>query len=356
MKVKLNEEEDELRKEKEDLGLSPETASRENVYTISIPIGICEPFNADFDGDAMTIHAVPDDPEIEQETFDRMSPRYTNIYKKNNAEIFHPNHEALNGLALATEVVPKKPEDLDDPKEFFTSYTDVLKAVEVDKTLDYRTPIVFTGKIGDEEYKGKITTAGRLRISKIRGADLDKVQDERGKLICPWPTRISAGSGAKLYRWTYNRPDGGVKIMNDLQKFGLHVVTVIGNVSFDFKTLYVDTSSETYNELRKIVDNPNLTDQQKLLAVNTKYKDYCKEIQSRFDDDLKDELKRANRVKLASIADINTPQLIISGIGEKVVLNHDSLYSGLSENEYKFHAIENRSLQSIKQMGVPSSG
>ena len=144
--------------------------------------------------------------------------------------------------------------------------------------------------------------------------------------------------------------------MNDLQKFGLHVVTVIGNVSFDFKTLYVDTSSETYNELRKIVDNPNLTDQQKLLAVNTKYKDYCKEIQSRFDDDLKDELKRANRVKLASIADINTPQLIISGIGEKVVLNHDSLYSGLSENEYKFHAIENRSLQSIKQMGVPSSG
>ena len=45
--------------------------------------------------------------------------------------------------------------------------------------------------------------------------------------------------------------------------------------------------------------------------VDKKYKDYCKEIQGRFDPDLKDELKRANRVKLASIADINTPQLKI---------------------------------------------
>lgn len=57
------------------------------------------------------------------------------------------------------------------------------------------------------------------------------------------------------------------------------------------------------------MDNPDLTDQQKLLMVDKKYKDYCKEIQGRFDPDLKDELKRANRVKLASIADINTPQL-----------------------------------------------
>lgn len=79
--------------------------------------------------------------------------------------------------------------------------------------------------------------------------------------------------------------------------------------------------------------------------VDKKYKDYCKEVQGRFDPDLKDELKRANRVKLASIADINTPQLIISGVDEKVVVNHDSLYSGLSENEYRYHAIENRSLK-----------
>ena len=37
--------------------------------------------------------------------------------------------------------------------------------------------------------------------------------------------------------------------------------------------------------------------------------------------------------------------MIISGVDEKVVVNHDSLYSGLSENEYRYHAIENRSLK-----------
>ena len=31
--------------------------------------------------------------------------------------------------------------------------------------------------------------------------------------------------------------------------------------------------------------------------------------------------------------------MIISGVDEKVVVNHDSLYSGLSENEYRYHAI-----------------
>ena len=90
--------------------------------------------------------------------------------------------------------------------------------------------------------------------------------------------------------------------------------------------------------------------------VDSKYKKYVKEIQGRFDSDLVDELKRANRVKLQSIADINTPQLIISGVDEKVVVNHGSLYSGLSEKEMIYHAIENRSLQTIKQSSVPSSG
>lgn len=34
--------------------------------------------------------------------------------------------------------------------------------------------------------------------------------------------------------------------------------------------------------------------------------------------------------------------MIISGVDEKVVVNHGSLYSGLSEKEYTYHSIENR--------------
>lgn len=303
----------------------------------------------------MALHLIPDNPEIQEEVYSRMSPRYVNIYKKNNSPIFVPDHETLNGLALASEVVAEDPSELTDPKEYYTSYTDLLKDLEVTKKIDYRKPIVFTGKIGDEEYDHKITTPGRLRLSKIIGADIDKIQGEDGKPILTWPDRITAKTGARLYQWTYPQPDG-VEKMNELQKFGLHVVTVLGNVSFDFKTLYVDTDTDTYQEIRKIADDSTLTDQQKLLMITDKYQKYSKEIQGRFDDDLKDELGRANRVKLQSISDINMPQLIISGIDEKVVVNHGSLYSGLTEEEYNYHAVENRSLQSIKQMGVPSSG
>ena len=72
----------------------------------------------------------------------------------------------------------------------------------------------------------------------------------------------------------------------------------------------------------------------------------------RFSEDLREELSRANRVKIASIQDINMPQMIVSGVDEIVVVNRGSLLSGLSEKEYMYHAVENRSLQSIKNSGV----
>lgn len=55
MKMKLNESQEELRKDKKEDGLSEDTAPRENLYGIELPISVCQPFNADFDGDAMAI-------------------------------------------------------------------------------------------------------------------------------------------------------------------------------------------------------------------------------------------------------------------------------------------------------------
>lgn len=49
MHLRLNETEDELKKDKAELGLSEDGAQRENVYGIELPIAICSPFNADFD-------------------------------------------------------------------------------------------------------------------------------------------------------------------------------------------------------------------------------------------------------------------------------------------------------------------
>lgn len=56
-----------------------------NTYTIELPLQVCEPLNADFDGDQISIQLVS--PEAAQETYERMSPRYVQVYKKNNEPI-----------------------------------------------------------------------------------------------------------------------------------------------------------------------------------------------------------------------------------------------------------------------------
>ena len=319
-----------------------------NVFGMELPIAVCSPLNADFDGDTMSIHLIP--PEVAEETYLTMSPRYMNVYQKSNEPIYTPNHETLNGLAVASEVVFDDARELEDPKHYYTDYVDLLRDVEVDKKIKIGTPIVFTGKIGSETYKNKITTYGRLRLSKIIDADIDKI----GIFSKPFE-RISAGSGAKLYQYLYQFDDGVEKI-NELQKYALLVVTKAGVVTFDFKTLWVNSNNETYQEICRIADSPDYSDKQKLLMMDTLYKKYLKEMEGEFSADLKDELKRANRVKLASIVEMVAPSLIISGVDEKPIINRHTLVNGMTEEDFIAHAVENRSLQSIKVMGVPSSG
>ena len=61
-----------------------------DTYSIGFPIQVCEPLNADFDGDCVSIQLVP--PEAVDETVERMSPRYVLVYKKNNEPIYKFNH------------------------------------------------------------------------------------------------------------------------------------------------------------------------------------------------------------------------------------------------------------------------
>ena len=309
------------------------------------PIGLCSPLNADFDGDAISVTLVPE--EVKEETYNKMSPRYNRIYKKNLKNIFEFDHETLNGLAVLSEVTPEKPEDIDDPKEYYDSYAELLKDVEVNHKIGYGTPIIFNGKLGDEGYKNKKTTYGRLRLSKLVGADIDKIGIgvEGGK-------RINAKSAALLMSYLQNHYDDCIERCQAIQKYALIAVTKAGVATFDFATLYADTDTKTYQEIRKIADSKDLTDKQKLILLTNKYKEYEKEVCDSYSSDLKDELDRAGRVKLSSIVSINMPSLIVSGVDEKVSVTHGSLLSGFGENEYKIHAVENRSLQSIKQSGV----
>lgn len=302
----------------------------------------------DFDGDTVSIQLVP--PEAAEDTYKKMSPRYVNIYKKNNEPIFVFNHEALNGAAVATEYVYDDPEELKSPRYYYEDYKQLLKDVEVEKKIKVGTPITFTGELSNNlKFQSKNTCYGRLRISKIIDADIDEI----GIFKNPYE-RINAKSASKLCQYLYQFSDG-VEKMRDLQKFFLRVVTKAGVVTFDFSTLMADYDDDLYKKIVNVEKSKDLTEKQKLLIMSNLYEGYEKDIEGKFSDDLKDELARANRVKINSITAMTTPQLIISSVDEIPVITKGTLLSGYTEDDYSYHAIENRSLQSIKVSGVVKS-
>lgn len=311
---------------------------------IEYPIHACTPLNADFDGDTVQIQLVPE--EAKDDTIKKMSPRYVNVYKKNNQPIFPFNHETLNGLAVATEYIVEDPEELKSPRHYYTDYVTLLKDAEVKKVIKPGTPIVYTGKIGSVEYQSKVTSYGRIRISKILDADLDLLP-----ILSDPMKRIDAKAATKLSAYLNGQEDG-VEKRKELQKFALNAVTLAGNVTFDYKTLYVNTDTDTYHKICEIADSPELTNQQKLALLTKKYQEYEKQVEGSFSDDLKKELSMAGRVKISSISALNSPQLIVNGVDETPIITRGNLLSGYTEKDMVYHAIENRSLQSIKQSGV----
>lgn len=255
-----------------------------------------------------------------------------------------------NGLAVATEYVYSDLEELKDPKYYYTDYVQLLKDVEIEKKIKVGTPIVFTGKIGNVEYQSKVTSYGRLRISKILDADVDKIGIFSNEF-----ERISANSASKLSLYL-NQFEDGVEKRKELMKFALRVVSMAGVVTFDYKTLYADCDTETYKEICNIADSKDITDKQKLLLMTEKFKKYEKEVEDSFSSDLKNELSRANRVKISSIVAMSMPQFIISGVDEKPIITRGTLLSGYTERDFISHSIENRSLQSIPDNQVVTVG
>lgn len=315
-------------------------------YAIGYPPAICEPLNADFDGDTVALQLVPQ--SVQEDTYKKMSPRYVTYYKKNRKPIPTINHEVLNGLAVATEWTPEDPSELQEPRYFYDDYKELVMDVEVRKKIKIGTPIVFTYDFGNGlKYQSETTTYGKIRVSKILEKNMDDLDFTKDKF-----TRFDAKSATKLSAYLCDFPEDGIEKRQELQKFCLRVVSLAGVVTFDFATLFTETNTETYQEIRKIADSPDLTDQQKLCLLTEKYEQYEKEIEASFSEDLKNELNRAGRIKISSISALNMPQLIISGVDEVPIITKKSLLTGLSEKDMIYHAIENRSLQSIKTSGV----
>jgi hypothetical protein len=273
---------------------------------------------------------------------------YILVDKKNREPIATINHEVLNGLAISSEWTPEDPEELKEPRYFYDDYKELVLDVESRHRIKIGTPIVFTYDFGNGlKYQSEVTTYGKIRLSKILERNIDDFDFTKDKY-----TRFDAKSAMKLSAFLYDYPDDGIEKRLELQKFCLRVVSLAGVVTFDFPTLFTQTDTKTYQEIRNIADSPDLTDQQKLVLLTEKYEQYEKEVEASFSEDLKNELNRAGRVKISSISALNMPQLIVSGINETPIITKGSLLTGLSEKDMIYHSIENRSLQSIKVSGV----
>lgn len=235
---------------------------------------------------------------------------------------------------MSTKIEYDDPEELKEPHIYYDSYAQLLKDVEIDHKLSMNRLILFSGKVGELEYKNQVTTLGRLRISKIINADIDTIP---GVLKQPL-TQMDGGSAARLVVYLQQYPEY-VERLNELQKYALRVVTAKGVVTFDFDTLYAETDNDTYREIRKIVDSDKYTDKQKSLLVTEKYKEYLKKVQDTIRDDVKRDIKDANRVKIDSIVAMVAPSFIVSGVDEQPIVNKTTLVNGMTSKDYIYHAI-----------------
>ena len=257
---------------------------------------------------------------------------------------------------MATKIEYDDPDEIKDPHLYYDNYIDLLKDVEINKKFSINRLIVFNGEIdtpdgGKIKYNNQVTTLGRLRLSKMIGADIDTIP---GLLKQPL-TQIDGGSASRLVSYLQQFPDY-IERLNEIQKYALRVVTAKGVVTFDFDTLYAETDNDTYRDIKAIADSDKYTDKQKSLLITEKYKEYLSKVQSTVREDVKKDIKDANRVKIDSIVAMVAPSFIVSGVDEKPIINTTTLVNGMSSKDYIYHAIENRSLQSIKQSGTPSSG
>jgi len=127
---------------------------------IRIPALVCEPFNADFDGDQMAVH-LPLSSEAQNEAKTRMLSSLGLLKPANGAPAMHPRHEMVAGCFWLTQnIAGSKGEGLN-----FNDEKDVLMAQNYGQ-IDLRAKIKVRKIKGDSQYKSLAeateTTAGRI--------------------------------------------------------------------------------------------------------------------------------------------------------------------------------------------------
>ena len=134
---------------------------------LQVPALICEPFNADFDGDQMAIH-YPLSEEAQRECKTRMVSTLGLLKPANGDPIMKPRHEMVLGVYWLT-MDPPLPTKMEERK-IFSSPKEVLLALEYQKIdLQEMVRVRFPKSYSGEKDKDGLvnTTGGRIIFNNV---------------------------------------------------------------------------------------------------------------------------------------------------------------------------------------------
>lgn len=300
-----------------------------NDYAMSIPLAVCRPFGGDFDGDTMAWYVIND--ELTDLMIEKMSPQQLIYYKKNFKPIYTPEQDVLSGLLLATKI------RRDDDMKTFGS---IEEAEEWRKThRDFKVQTVCN-------INGEETTIARYRLGEYFGVNLN---DAYG-IDTPINAKIVEELMCKLASFE-DRLDRYKKI----QDYALYVVTVVGVTAPSIAELYMDVDNEYLQKIREIEKSDKLTQEEKNITIRELFEKYQEEEVSKIDGELAQKVNDSVRAKSRSLMEIMTPQMNINSKGE-VKVAQTTMIEGMSQEDFQNHAIENRNVFDIKNLGVPNGG
>jgi len=302
-----------------------------NDYTMKIPMVLCEGFNADFDGDQMAYYVVPNDKN--ELINNALSARNRFYYRKNQSILYRPKGDMMHGLTLATKLDPvAKP-------QIFDSLAEAIEYKRSNPGFRTQTECIINGCR---------TTIGRETLSELFGKDVNAY------LRSLKANNLTAKNVIYLYT-QLSDVDDRLERIQKIQEYALNIVTISGATSTKISDLYIDIDKEYLDRIKAIEEKDDIDPKTKELAIREIYHEFEKVQLSKIPEGLKMIIDETGRAKSTELRDMAVQRLQVSPYNEYHITD-TTLAEGMSQEDYEWHAIENRSTQVIKQGAVPQSG
>lgn len=300
--------------------------------TMTLPIALCVPFNADYDGDTMAWYALSD--KIAPIVVDAMSPKQMFFYKINHEPLFMPTQEVMQGLILATKV-----RFSDDPIDFDGELDEVAQyRINNKRTFKYQTEISF---------HGQNTTLGRLMLGRYFDVDMEQYLGGLDKTL-------TSKNIIPLYDNLANLEDR-VERMREIQMFALKIVTITGVTSLSLEEMYSDLGNDIMQQIKAIDESDTLSEREKSAKIRELYAKAVASAGDSVSEEVKQQIQESSRAKMSQLIAITQPHMTTDLKGT-VSVGSSTLANGMAQADYERLAVENRAIQDIKVDNVPGGG